>query len=92
MRTLDPLTDQLGSPIEDRGALVLGKIGRLEGLAGGPHGAVDQGRVAKRHPADRAAVVGALDLAPLAGLAPLASGEELVVDCLDRLHRHLETG
>ncbi len=34
------------------------------------------------------AVVGALDLGPLAGLDPLAGDEELVVDRLDRLRRH----
>ena len=39
-------------------------------------------------PADDGAVVGALDLAPLAGLDPLAGGEELVIDRLHRLRRH----
>ena len=45
-------------------------------------------RVALGDPADRAAVVGALDLGPLAGLEPLAGGEKLVVGRLDCLRRH----
>ena len=85
---VEPLAGQLGGAVEDGGALVLGEVARLEGGAGGDRAAVDQRRVAQRDPADDGPVVGALDLAPLTGLDPLARGEELVVDCLDGLRRH----
>ena len=85
---VEPLGDQLGGAVEHGGALVLGEVGRLEGGPGGDRAAVDQRRVAERDPADGGAVVGALDLAPLARLRPLAGGEELVVDRLHRLRRH----
>ena len=79
-QVLDPLADQLGGAVEHRGALVLGEVGGLEGLVRRLGGAVDERRVAVRDPADDAAVVGALDLAPLAGLDPLAGREKLVID------------
>ncbi len=82
-RSSTPLADQLGGAIERRGALVLGKVGRLEGLVGGLGGAIDERRVAFGDPTDNGPVVGALYLPPLAGLDPLARGEELVID---RLH------
>ena len=85
---VDPLADQLGGAVEDLGARVLGEVGGLEGLVGGPRRAVDERRVALGDPADRGAVVGAPHLVPLAGLDPLAGGEELVIDCLDCLRRH----
>ena len=69
---VDPLADQLGGAVEHRGALVLGEVAGLEGGARGDRAAVDQRRVALRDPADDGPVVGALDLAPLAGLHPLA--------------------
>ena len=68
-QVVEPLADQLGGAVEHRGPLVLGEVGRLEGLLGGFGGAVDERRVALRDPADDGAVVGAAHLAPLAGLA-----------------------
>ena len=65
-----------------------GKSAGLEGRVRGLDRALDQRCVAQRDPADDAAVVGALHLAPLAGLDPLAGGEELVIGCLDGLRRH----
>ena len=55
----------------------------------GLDGAVDQRRVTLGDPPDDGAVVGALDLAPLAGLEPLAGDEELVID---RLHVSVAIG
>ena len=85
---LDPFADELGGAVQGRRPLVLGEVRRLEGLPGGLRGAVDGPGVALGDAADGAAVVGAEDLGPLAGLDPLAGGEELVVDCLDCLGRH----
>ena len=87
-QVLDPLADQLGGAVEVGGALVLGEVGGLEGLAGGLDGAVDGAGVTERDAPDRAAVVGALDLAPLAGLDPLAGHEKLVIDRVHRLRSH----
>ena len=53
-QVLDPLADQLGGAVEQRGALVLGEIGGLEGLAGGLGGAVDERGVAFGDAADHA--------------------------------------
>ena len=87
-QVVDALADYLASSVEDRGALVLGEVAGLEGGASCLRAAVDQRRVAEGDSADYGPVVGALDLAPLAGRGPLAGGEELVVDCLHRLRRH----
>ncbi len=51
-QVVEPFADQLGGAVEDGGALVLGEVGRLEGLLGGEDRAVDQRRVAARDPAD----------------------------------------
>ena len=76
---------QVRGAVEHRGALVLGEVAGREGLVGRLGGPVHQRRVALRHPADQGAVVGALDLGPLAGLDPLAGDQQLVVRRLDRL-------
>ena len=87
---LDPLADQLGGAVQGGGALVLGEVGGEEGLVRGGDRALDRGFVAERDPPDRAAVVGTLDLAPLAGLDPLARDEQLVIDRVHRLSSHFD--
>ena len=90
-QVLGPLGGELGGAVEHRGPLVLGEVAGLEGLLRRADGAVDERRVALGDPADDGPVVGAQDLVPLAGRHPLAGGEELVIDRLDRLCRHSGT-
>ena len=82
------LGDDSRRAVEDRGALVLGQVAGLEGGARRLRRAIDERRVADRHPPDHGAVVGALDLGPLAGLHPLAGDDQLVVCGLDGVDCH----
>jgi len=86
---LDPLADQLSGAVEHGGTLVLGEVGRPERFHRRLGGLVDQRCVALCDAAGHGAVVGAAYLVPLAGLAPLARSEELVVWLL-HLHRRVE--
>ena len=88
-QVLAALANQLRGAIEQSGALVLGEVGRLEGLVGGLDRPVDERRIAFGYPADDGPVIGALHLSPLAGLDPLAGGKKLVINRLHRLRGHL---
>jgi hypothetical protein len=77
---VDPFADQLGGAVEDSARACWGKSADSKPPAR-PRGAVDERGVAWATRPTRA-VVGAPHLVPLAGLDPLAGGEELVIDRL----------